>query len=129
MSEHVDIKDLGVCGEYCGVCVFFTGEKQPRCLGCRANPEMGSAACSIFKCCRSLGVANCSVCAEFPCHALVHGYNPSNPDGPRNALVRVAMTAYRARHGDEETIELWLRLPNQPRQEPHFPCLLETKED
>lgn len=112
---------LCACGECCDVCVFYCGEKQPKCIGCHENLRRGGRPCGILKCCHEHGVADCSACTEFPCDTLVHGYNPANPDGPRNALVRIAMTAYRARRGAEAAARLWKTIPRQPRPEPSFP--------
>ena len=32
-------------------------------------------------------------------------YDPGNPEGPRNAAIRVAVNAIRAKHGDGKTLE------------------------
>jgi hypothetical protein len=112
---------LSACGECCEVCVVYSEARQPRCIGCHENLRRGGRRCNIMKCCDGHRVTNCSACSEFPCDTLVHGYNPANPDGPRNALVRIAMTAYRAKHGAEAAARLWRVIPRQPRSEPSFP--------
>ena len=37
---------------------------------------------------------------------LVNHYNPNNPQGQRNAVVRVGVLAYRSKHGDDDAVAL-----------------------
>jgi len=93
------------CGTVCDNCSWFKGEKQPLCPGCRAiegKPFWGS--CETYACAKEHGVEHCGVCGDFPCDGFMSRYDPS--EGPKSAVQRAGLLAYRARHGSEKTIEL-----------------------
>jgi hypothetical protein len=93
------------CGIVCDYCSWFKGEKQPLCPGCRAaegKPFWGS--CETYACAKEHGVEHCGVCGDFPCDGFMSRYDPS--EGPKNAVLRAGLLAYRVRHGSEKTIEL-----------------------
>jgi len=53
-------------------------------------------------------------CEDFPCDKFVGHFNPENPHGQRNALVRAGLLAYRRRHGVEKTLALHGKLGKPP---------------
>jgi len=104
------------CGEFCGSCPYYLGEKPIRCLGCsaqRGRPFWGE--CKIYSCIDSHEVSHCGLCTAFPCDQFVNHYDPNNPEGQRNAAVRAGVLAYRAKHGDEKTLALIQKL-GKPRR-------------
>jgi len=106
---------LAGCGSYCGLCPNFLGEAEPRYAGCAAtkgHPWWGE--CKVFSCVESHGVEYCGVCAEFPCTDLVNHYNPNNPQGQRNAVVRIGVGTFRAKYGDEEAVALVKKMGKPP---------------
>ena len=97
--------EFSPCGIVCDDCDWFLGEKQPQCTGCKAvegKPFWGT--CETYACIREHDVEHCGVCGEFPCDDFMSRYDPS--EGPRNAVLRAGLLAYRAKHGDEKTVEL-----------------------
>jgi hypothetical protein len=95
------------CGEHCPSCVYFRGEKEPRCPGCRkiaGKPFWGE--CGVYSCFTGRGHAHCGLCGEFPCERFITHYEKSIPEGQRNAVTKAGILAYRARHGDKKTVEL-----------------------
>lgn len=102
----LEVSLLAVCGRYCGKCVWHLGERNSLCPGCNVHeghPRWGE--CQVHSCVSDHDVEYCGVCGEFPCDLLMNYYDPGNPEGPRNAAIRVAINAYRAKHGDEKTLE------------------------
>jgi len=96
---------LSACGRFCGNCSWFLSEGEDRCPCCNVHeghPRWGE--CRQYSCAAEHGVEHCGHCPEFPCDFAMNYYDPGNPEGPRNAAVRVAVNAYRAKHGDEETL-------------------------
>ncbi len=67
------------------------------------NPSWGR--CEVYQCTEEHKVEYCGLCDVFPCDRLIKYYDPGNPEGPRNAAIRVAVNAYRARHGDSKTLK------------------------
>lgn len=51
-------------------------------------------------------VGHCGVCGDFPCDLFVDQYDPNNPDGQKDAIVRAGILAYRAKHGDSKAVDL-----------------------
>jgi hypothetical protein len=99
------IPQFSPCGVVCDYCIFFKGERQPTCPGCRAvegKPFWGS--CETYACAEKHGVEHCGLCGDFPCDGYISRYDPS--EGPKSAVLRAGLLAYRARHGGEKTIEL-----------------------
>jgi hypothetical protein len=95
------------CGEFCNSCVYYTGEKEPKCPGCSSeNGEPFWGECSVFKCMADRNVEHCGLCGEFPCDLFINHYEETLPEGQRVAVLKAGVLAYRARHGDEKTIEL-----------------------
>jgi len=41
---------------------------------------------------------------------LATHYDPDNPEGQRNAVVRAGILAYRTRHGDDKALELFRKI-------------------
>ncbi len=101
------ISRLHACGAYCDDCPSYKGKEAPACEGCietRGNPWWGE--CKLFKCASDKGVSFCGACDDFPCEISVTHFDPDNPVGQRNAIVRIGIQAYRAKHGDEKALEL-----------------------
>jgi hypothetical protein len=107
----VDASLFAVCGRYCGNCVWYLGEKETSCPGCsvhKGHPAWGE--CKVYSCVDKNHAEFCGLCDEFPCDLLVNYYDPGNPEGPRNAAIRVAVNAYRAKHGDGKTLDYLRRV-------------------
>ena len=101
------ITGLNACGAYCDDCPSYRGKKDPTCAGCtqtQGNPWWGE--CKLFKCSLEKNVAHCGLCDDFPCDLSATHFDPDNPIGQRNAIVRIGVLAYRAKHGDEKALEL-----------------------
>lgn len=102
----LDASLLAVCGRYCGNCVWHLSEGEDRCPGChvhQGHPAWGE--CQLHACATKRHVGFCGLCGEFPCDLIMSYFDPGNPEGPRNAAIRVAVNAYRAKHGDEKTLD------------------------
>ena len=111
------IETLTGCGLSCGQCPNYSGERKPICKGCKeseGNPWWG--ACELYKCIVNHGVEHCGQCNEFPCDRLSSGFDPNNPAGQMNAVIRIGVSAYRKKHGDKKTAELLHKLgpPKRP---------------
>ena len=107
---------LSGCGESCGLCANYLGERQPTCPGCEAakgHPFWGE--CKTYTCLSSRNIDHCGNCGNFPCEEFISHFDPNNPEGQRNAVVRAGILAYRARHGDEKTQKLIEKLGKPPR--------------
>jgi hypothetical protein len=105
VNFRMRIPEFSPCGMVCDYCGWFKGEKMPQCRGCRATeckPFWGT--CETCLCAKRHGVEHCGVCSEFPCDDFMSRYDPS--EGPENAVFRAGLLAYRAKHGDEKTLEL-----------------------
>ncbi|MHA1937969.1 MAG: DUF3795 domain-containing protein [Candidatus Thorarchaeota archaeon] len=74
----------------------------------KGNPWWGS--CKLFECAGTKGVNHCGVCSEFPCDIQVGHFDPSNPKGQQNAIMRTGVLAYWAKHGEDKAIELVKRV-------------------
>ncbi|MDF1537942.1 MAG: DUF3795 domain-containing protein [Candidatus Thorarchaeota archaeon] len=101
------IKILNACGAYCTDCPNLGGKKEPACAGCvqtQGKPWWGE--CALFKCASEHNVEYCGQCDEFPCDTSTTHFDPDNPVGQRNAVMRIGIQTYRAKHGDEKAIEL-----------------------
>lgn len=101
------ITSLNACGAYCTDCPNYIGKKEPSCAGCietQGNPWWGE--CALSKCTLDHKVEYCGQCNEFPCETSATHFDPGNPVGQRNAVMRIGIQAYRAKHGDEKAIEL-----------------------
>jgi len=93
------------CGTLCGDCEWFKGEREPHCPGCsemEGKPFWGS--CGLYSCIKERDVEHCGLCDEFPCEKFMDAYDPAK--GPRSAVLRAGILAYRARHGDAKAVEL-----------------------
>lgn len=53
--------------------------------------------------------------AEFPCELFMNHYDPNNPEGQRNAIVRAGALSYRAKYNDEKAAMLLHKL-GKPRR-------------
>lgn len=121
MWEVISMSKLGlltVCGEDCAHCPNYLGEKLPRCSGCMAlkgKPFWATGVCPIYACTNKQGVNHCGVCKDFPCEQFVNDYDPNNPEGQRNAISRVGVLSYRAKHGDEKATKLLGKLGKPSR--------------
>lgn len=108
MSQRFGL--LTTCGEDCEHCPNYLGERPPRCAGCAAvkgRPFWATGVCPVYACVSKQGVDHCGFCKEFPYEQFMSQYDPSNPEGQRNAAVRAGVLAYRTRHGDEEAVALF----------------------
>jgi hypothetical protein len=93
------------CGTLCTDCEYHTGEKTPQCPGCssmKGKPFWGE--CKLYACIMEHDVEHCGVCTEFPCDMFIETFDPSH--GQVSAVIRAGILAYRAKHGDEKTVEL-----------------------
>ena len=101
------ISTLNACGAYCDDCPSFRKTDEHTCAGCldtQGNPWWGE--CKLFKCVSEKKVAHCGLCSDFPCVISSTHFDPDNPLGQRNAVVRIGVLAYRAKKGDAKAIEL-----------------------
>ncbi|MFX1367154.1 MAG: DUF3795 domain-containing protein [Promethearchaeota archaeon] len=106
----IDTK-LNPCGHYCDKCPSYLGTGEPSCPGCmesNGTPWWGS--CKVFNCSIKKDISHCGMCGQFPCDQLASHYDPDNPQGQRNAVIRLGILAYRTKHGDEKAIELAKKL-------------------
>jgi len=103
--------ELSPCGHACDICPSYKGESGRQCSGCldsKGEPWWGK--CRLFECASTKGVRHCGMCDEFPCDLQVGHFDPSNPKGQRNAVMRTGVLAYWAKHSDDETIQLVKRV-------------------
>jgi hypothetical protein len=101
------ISRLNACGAYCDDCPSYQSKGEPTCTGCkenRGNPWWGE--CRLFRCTQQRGVDHCGLCNDFPCETSVTHFDPDNPLGQRNAVVRIGVQAYRTKHGERAALEL-----------------------
>jgi hypothetical protein len=108
---QVIVVKLNPCGHCCDKCPSLLGTSEPSCQGCiasKGNPWWG--VCKVFNCTTEKDVSHCGLCMQFPCDLLVSHFDPDNPQGQRNAVVRTGILVYRAKHGDEKAIELTKKL-------------------
>jgi len=96
------------CGLVCdsGHCLFFSGEKSPKCPGCikcMGNPFWGE--CKIYKCATEKDVEHCGLCNDFPCELLIQQFDPSNPRGEEEAIFRIGQLTIRAKIGTKKWLE------------------------
>ncbi|TFG15569.1 DUF3795 domain-containing protein [Candidatus Thorarchaeota archaeon] len=102
-----DVSTLTVCGHDCSYCPAFGGSSNHICPGCniaKGHPWWG--VCKLYGCVDENDIAHCGVCPDFPCKLQVNHYDPDNPHGQRNAVIRTGILAYRARHGDHDALAL-----------------------
>jgi hypothetical protein len=93
------------CGILCSDCEYYTGEKKPKCLGCNiveGKPFWGS--CDMYNCILEHNVEQCGRCKEFPCDIFIESFDPSQ--GPKSALIRAGVAAYRSKHGNNKAASL-----------------------
>jgi hypothetical protein len=101
------ISVLNTCGAYCDDCPSYKGKENPTCAGCtqtEGNPWWGE--CRLFQCAIERNVSHCGLCGDFPCDISIAHSNPDNPFGQRNAIVRIGILSYRAKHGDDKALKL-----------------------
>jgi len=111
MNKLDDMKLVAPCGNYCGFCSYYKGERSPRCGGCRVHkgrPFWGE--CKLYACVTKHDIEHCGLCIDFPCDFFVEHFDPNNPEGQRNAVVRVGLLAYRKKHGDKKWLNLVTKL-------------------
>lgn len=102
---------LTPCGHSCDQCPSFLGPSDKACEGCNTNggkPWWGE--CRVYACVLDKKVTHCGYCTEFPCNLQIGHYDPDNPNGQKNAVLRTGILAYRTKHGDDETIALLKRI-------------------
>jgi hypothetical protein len=102
---------LNPCGHVCDICLSYQGKDDRQCSGCldtKGKPWWGG--CKLFECAGRKGVNHCGVCSEFPCDIQVGHFDPSNPKGQQNAIMRTGVLAYWAKHGEDKAIELVKRV-------------------
>ncbi len=111
MPDNIEL--LTPCGSNCAECANYQGTKEPKCQGCEAakgKPFWTKETCRLYACAESKGVSHCGLCATFPCELFIDQYDPNNPEGPRNAVTRAGILAYRRRFGDEKTLALMRKI-------------------
>jgi hypothetical protein len=102
---------LNPCGHLCDGCPSYLSKGDPTCAGCNESggrPWWGT--CKVFECRTRKKLVHCGLCKQFPCQLLATHYDPDNPEGQRNAVVRTGILAYRARHGDDKALELFRKI-------------------
>jgi len=108
MKRTDDIKLAAPCGEYCGICPHYEKE----CEGCsihKGHPSWGE--CKLYTCVSKRGIEHCGLCADFPCDFQIGYFDPDNPEGQRNAVVRTGLLAYRKKHGNRKWLDLVKKTP------------------
>jgi hypothetical protein len=104
------------CGINCNSCPWYKHELDPKCLGCHeleGKPFWGT--CETYSCIQRNQVEHCGLCEEFPCKEFMNRYDPR--EGPANALMRAGLLAFRAKYGDDETLELLEKVENFKKPE------------
>jgi hypothetical protein len=106
--EHKAFEIPSPCGIACDSekCLFFLGEKEPKCPGCiecAGKPFWGE--CKIYKCAAENGVEHCGLCKDFPCDLLPEQFDPSNPRGKEEAIFRIGQLTIRGKIGTKK----WLK--------------------
>lgn len=107
MVELEDISTLTLCGHDCSFCPSLREDAEQRCQGCNGQsgrPWWGE--CKVYRCAGDKGIHHCGLCNDFPCDLLAGHYDPDNPEGQRNAVVRMGVLAYRRQHGDRKALAL-----------------------
>lgn len=69
----------GMCGIYCGDCVFRKGNN---CQGCRQmKGRMFWGTCEVAACCLQKELNSCGSCSGFPCGTLTaYAHHPEHGD-------------------------------------------------
>ncbi len=114
MKRTDDMKLAAPCGEYCGICPHYEKE----CEGCslhKGHPSWGE--CKLYTCVSKRGIEHCGLCADFPCDFQIGYFDPDNPEGQRNAVVRTGLLAYRKKHGSRKWLDLVKKTPKARREE------------
>ena len=115
MKNTVDMKLATPCGEYCGLCPHY----QEECDGCgfhKGHPSWGE--CKLYACALKHRVKHCGLCTDFPCDFQIGYFDPKNPGGQRNAVVRTGLLAYRKKHGNRKWLDLVKKTPKARLKEP-----------
>lgn len=110
-SLLVNVMKLNPCGHLCNGCPSYLSEGDPTCTGCTESggrPWWGT--CKVFECGARRKLDHCGLCNQFPCDLLATHYDPDNPEGQRNAMVRTGILAYRTKHGDDKALELFRKI-------------------
>jgi hypothetical protein len=111
MKEQDEMNIAAPCGLNCEPCPYYGGEKTPQCVGCnvhKGRPFWGE--CKLYACVTKHSVEHCGLCADFPCDFFIEHFDPSNPEGQRNAVTRAGLLAYRKKHGNKKWLELHKKL-------------------
>lgn len=107
MSEEI----FSPCGILCNSCLWFKGDMEPKCAGCKVvegKPFWGS--CETYTCTQNQKVEHCGLCTDFPCKDFMARYDPR--EGPSNSLMRAGLLAYRAKHDEKEALEILEKAEN-----------------
>ena len=79
ITQQMDEQMIGICGAYCGVCVWKEKMNCPGCQVCEGSPFWGE--CAIAKCAIDHGFKHCGFCPELPCAKLQAAFdNPEHGD-------------------------------------------------
>lgn len=108
MKNSDDMKLATPCGEHCQLCSHYKKE----CVGCslyKGHPSWGE--CKLYACASRHGIEHCGLCEDFPCDFLIGHFDPNNPEGQRNAVLRAGLLAYRKKHGNTKWLGLVKRTP------------------
>lgn len=111
----IDLSNFTVCGHDCSYCPAFRGTADNKCPGCneaKEGPWWGS--CKLYNCVEKHEVEHCGLCDEFPCDLQVGHFDPDNPNGQQNAVIRSGILAYRAKHGEEKALDLLRQVKGPP---------------
>lgn len=88
------LTEIAYCGLFCGACgglqdtVKAGGQKEGACLGCKSDVLGGHCAkCKVRACAKSRQIANCGLCAEYPCDKIKE-YHNDEKEGTYMAVAR-----------------------------------------
>ena len=93
-NKNPMLTEIAYCGLFCGGCgglqdtVKAGGQKEGGCLGCKSNVLGGHCAkCKVRECAMSKSVANCGLCADYPCEKIKE-YHNDEKEGTYMAVAR-----------------------------------------
>lgn len=97
------------CGTFCGRCAFYATDAPPSCPGCgyqRGRLFWGD--CKVYACAQEHAAEHCGLCDAFPCDLFIDSYDPAH--GPKSAVLRAGLLAYRKRAGTQKYLDLLKRI-------------------
>jgi len=67
-EARMDKQMMGMCGAYCGACVWREKTKCPGCQSAQGNAFWGE--CRVAQCAIEKGILHCGLCPKLPCGVL-----------------------------------------------------------